>query len=204
MTTFSPLTHPGRKAPEPMLRSLSMRLRSAKPCLVAVLLLLAPGSSYAKSNQASSQLAFGVDMARRGLWKEALFRFQQAEKLEPENPRIQSNLGVAAEAAGQFDKALEYYQKALRLAPNDKGIRTNYTRFVEFYQGFKGKKDPKKGSLTMPAPSAPAPPAGKPAAVPEPTPPPANPASPPPTAPAPKPSAPEDTPPPTVDNRLPR
>jgi tetratricopeptide (TPR) repeat protein len=175
------------------------------PCLVAVLLLLAPGAGYAKANQASSQLAFGVDMAKRGLWKEALFRFQQAEKLEPENPRIQSNLGVAAEAAGQFDKALEYYQKALRLAPNDKGIRTNYTRFVEFYQGFKGKKDTKKGSLTMPAPSAPPPPAGgKPATVPEPTIPPATPASPPsPPSPAatPKPSAPEDTPPPPADNR---
>jgi tetratricopeptide (TPR) repeat protein len=190
MTTFSLLTHPGREAPEPMLRSLAMRL----PCLLAVLLLLAPGASHAKSNQASSQLSFGVDMARRGLWKEALFRFQQAEKLEPENPRIQSNLGVAAEASGQFDKALEYYQKALRLAPNDKGIRTNYTRFVEFYQGFKGKKDTKKGSLTMPAPSAPPPPAGKPAAVPEPVIPP---------PPAPKPSAPEDTPPPAADVRPP-
>ena len=173
-----------------------MRLRSAKichVCLVAVLLLLAPGVSHAK-DQASSQLAFGVDMARRGLWKEALFRFQQAEKLEPENPRIQSNLGVAAEAAGQFDKALEYYQKALRLAPNDKGIRTNYTRFVEFYQGFKGKKDAKKGSLTMPAPSAPpppAPPAAKPPAVPEPV------------MPGLKPSAPEDTPPPAADVRPP-
>jgi tetratricopeptide (TPR) repeat protein len=180
-----------------------MRLRSANiclVCLVAILLVLASGASYGKSNQASSQLAFGVDMAKRGLWKEALFRFQQAEKLEPENPRIQSNLGVAAEAAGQFDKALEYYQKALRLAPNDKGIRTNYTRFVEFYQGFKGKKDTKKGSLTMPAPSAPPPPAGKPAAAPEPTPPAVNPVAPPP-APASKPSAPEDTPPPAADNR---
>jgi len=173
-----------------------MRLRSAnlcRVCLAAMLLLLTPGVSHAK-DQASSQLAFGVDMARRGLWKEALFRFQQAEKLEPENPRIQSNLGVAAEAAGQFDKALEYYQKALRLAPNDKGIRTNYTRFVEFYQGFKGKKDAKKGSLTMPAPSAPAPkapPAGKPPGSPEPV------------MPGPKPSAPEDTPPPPADNRPP-
>jgi len=168
------------------------------PCLVTVLLLLAPGVSHAKSDQASSQLAFGVDMAKRGLWKEALFRFQQAEKLEPENPRIQSNLGVAAEAAGQFDKALEYYQKALRLAPNDKGIRTNYTRFVEFYQGFKGKKDAKKGSLTMPAPSTPpgqTPPAAKPPGTPEPVIPPMAPGS--------KPSAPEDTPPPAADVRPP-
>ena len=84
-------------------------------------------------------------MARRGLWNEALFRFEAAERLDPNNPRIQSDLGVAYEAAGQFDKALSYYQKALKLDPNDKGIRTNYSRFVEFYQGFKGEKKAKGG-----------------------------------------------------------
>ena len=59
-----------------------------------------------RPEQAASQLAFGVDMARSGLWDEALFRFPEAEKLDPENPRIPSNIGVAYEAAGQFDKAL--------------------------------------------------------------------------------------------------
>ncbi len=178
-----------------------MRSRSAILCFVAALLLLvAACSGYGKPDQASSQLAFGVDMAKHGLWKEALFRFQEAEKIDPQNPRVQSNLGVAAEAAGQFDKALGYYQKALRLAPNDKGIRTNYTRFVEFYQGFKGQRDTKKGSLTVPAPSKPAAPATPGAAAPPPTP--AKPATPPPAAP-PKPSTPEDTPPPPADNRPP-
>ncbi|HEX3554423.1 MAG TPA: tetratricopeptide repeat protein [Thermoanaerobaculia bacterium] len=202
--TFPPTTYPVRKAPEPMLRSLSMRSRSAILCFVAALpLLVAACSGHGKPDQASSQLAFGVDMARRGLWKEALFRFQEAEKIDPQNPRVQSNLGVAAEAAGQFDKALGYYQKALRLAPNDKGIRTNYTRFVEFYQGFKGQRDAKKGSLTVPAPSRPAAPGTPGAAAPHPAPPPAQPATPPPAAP-PKPSTPEDTPPPPADNRPPR
>ena len=199
--TFPPTPYPVRKAPEPMLRSLSMRSRSAIRCFVAALplLLVAACSGYGRSDQASSQassqLAFGVDMAKRGLWKEALFRFQEAEKIDPQNPRVQSNLGVAAEAAGQFDKALGYYQKALRLAPNDKGIRTNYTRFVEFYQGFKGQKDAKKGSLTVPAPSKPPAPGTT-------APKPANPAPPPAAAP-PKPSTPEDTPPPPADNRPP-
>jgi tetratricopeptide (TPR) repeat protein len=167
-----------------------MRVRATVLCLIAALPLLTAASGHGRSNPASAQLAFGVDMARHGLWKEALFRFREAEKLEPENPRIQSNLGVAFEASGQFDQALEAYQKALRLAPNDKGIRTNYTRFVEFYQGFKGLKDkkagaaaPKPGSLTRPSAS---PPTG------------------PPTSAAPEPSTPEDTPPPPADNRPPR
>ena len=31
----------------------------------------------------AAQLRFGVDMARRGLWREAMFRFEQARELRP-------------------------------------------------------------------------------------------------------------------------
>ena len=164
-----------------------MRSSAAAVCLLAVLFPLAACSGNGQPNQASAQLSFGVDMARRGLWNEALFRFQEAEKLDPGNARIQSNLGVAYEASGQFDKALEYYQKALRLAPNDKEIRANYGRFVEFYQGFKGEKTPKTEDGKT---AAPAPVPGTPLA---PTPPPAEE----------PPSTPEDAPPPPADNRPP-
>lgn len=168
-----------------------MRLRAAARCVVTLCLFLAAcGGGQAKPNTASSQLAFGVDMARRGLWQEALFRFQEAEKLEPQNPRIQSNLGVAYEAAGQFDKALAAYQNALRIAPDDKDIRANYSRFVEFYQGFKGDKTGAKAGEPKP-PEAPPAGGGAGAALrPEPAPG--------------EPSPPEDTPPPPMDNRPPR
>lgn len=158
----------------------------------ALLPLAACGSSGNRQpdQQASAQLSFGVDMARQGLWKEALFRFTEAERLDPNNARIQSNLGVAYEASGQFDKALSSYQKALQLAPNDKGIRSNYARFVEFYQGFKGEKtksgQPQSTSTThkATAPPATAPPPLTPG-VSDPS------------------SLPGDTPPPPADNRPP-
>ncbi len=142
--------------------------------LSLVVLSLTACSGYGRSDQASSQIAFGVDMARRGLWDEALFRFQAAERIDPQNPRIQSNIGVAYEASGQFDKALEAYQRALRLAPNDKEIRANYARFVEFYQGFRGEKTGAQAGAAQP-------PAGTPG----------------------EPSTPEDAPPPPADNRPP-
>jgi tetratricopeptide (TPR) repeat protein len=173
-----------------------MRSSATVVCLLAVLFPLAACSGNAQPNQAASQLAFGVDMARRGLWNEALFRFQQAERLDPQNARIQSNMGVAYEAAGQFDKALESYQKALRLAPNDKEIRANYSRFVEFYQSFKGEKSPKAEDKNVPGPTpepgirvTPPPPTEEPPSTPGDVPPPPEDAPPPADVPPPPPAA---------------
>jgi Tfp pilus assembly protein PilF len=113
--------------------------------LVAVLLLSGCGG-HSQSPSAGSQLSFGVAMARRGLWNEALFRFHQAERLDPNNSRVQNNLGVAYEAAGEFDKALEHYRKALQLSPESREMKANYARFVEFYQSYKGGKEGAAGN----------------------------------------------------------
>lgn len=155
------------------------------PVLAAVLLLSAGCGGYSQSQSAGSQLAFGVDMARRGLWNEALFRFHQAERLDPNNSRVQNNLGVAYEAAGEFDKALEHYRKALQLSPESREMKANYARFVEFYQSYRGSQEGTAGNdqaletfgkKTRPEPAQLPPPTGQ-----EP------------------PSPPEDVPPPPVD-----
>jgi tetratricopeptide (TPR) repeat protein len=119
---------------------------------------LAACGGYGQPNDATSQLAFGTSMAKRGLWSEALFRFHEAERLDPENARVQNNLGVAYEATGQFDQALQHYQHALKLEPNSREVKNNYARFVEFYQSFRPKKNgqtaagnsPGAGGATMP------------------------------------------------------
>lgn len=96
---------------------------------------VACGSGYGPARTAEAQLEFGVDMAKRGLWNEALFRFRQADGLDPSNPRIVNNLAVAYEATGRYDEALEMYRRALQLSPDDRTLRRNYSRFIEFYQG---------------------------------------------------------------------
>jgi tetratricopeptide (TPR) repeat protein len=105
--------------------------------LSSCVLSLTPAPAGAAETPAQQQLDFGADMARRGLWKEALFRFQQADQLDPGNPRILNNIAVSYEALGLFDEALEAYQKALKVGPEDRELRGNYSRFAEFYQSFR-------------------------------------------------------------------
>ncbi len=96
--------------------------------------------AVAADTPAEKQMDFGADMARRGLWKEALFRFQQADKHDPGNPRILNNIAVSFEALGLFEEALEAYQKALRAGPDDDELRANYSQFAEFYQSFRPRE----------------------------------------------------------------
>jgi Tfp pilus assembly protein PilF len=137
--------------------------------------LTACGHHYGHPEQPASQLGFGVDMAKHGLWSEALFRFHQAESRDPNNPRIQNNLAVAYEAAGDYDRALESYKKGLKLDPNSRELRANYAHFVEFYQGFKSADKAKALPAAAPVqpsshrpPEVPQPPS-QPVGVPEPS-----------------------------------
>ncbi len=90
---------------------------------------------------ADRQLNFGVQMAKRGLWSEALFRFKQAERTQPGDPRVLNNLAVAYEAVGLFEEALETYKAALKADSANRELRRNYARFIEFYQAFKPEEE---------------------------------------------------------------
>lgn len=87
------------------------------------------------------EIAFGVKMAQRGLWNEALFRFKRASELRPGDGKILNNLAVAYEAVGQYDNALLAYQEALKADSTNRELKRNYSRFIEFYQAFKPAGD---------------------------------------------------------------
>jgi Tfp pilus assembly protein PilF len=113
----------------------------AKGCVLirALLILslaLAGCASYGTTDKAKSQIAFGTEVARKGLWREAAFRFEQAIAREPNNARAHNNLAVALEATGEFTRALAEYKRALELDPGDTHIRRNYARFAEFYTSY--------------------------------------------------------------------
>lgn len=122
--------------------TLRLRARLFRPCFVLLCTLALAASpavlAQRKPATAKEQLQFGIEMAQQSLWSEALFRFRQAERLtDGESARIFNNLAVALEALGQFDDALDYYRRALRLEPENRGLKRNYARFAEFYQSYK-------------------------------------------------------------------
>jgi tetratricopeptide (TPR) repeat protein len=48
---------------------------------------------------------------------EALTRFRQAVQLNPDNPRIRSDLGTALARKGRYEEAIEHYRVAVRIDP---------------------------------------------------------------------------------------
>lgn len=105
--------------------------------ILLVLTTLSCSNAPPPVHPAKSQMQFGVEMARNGLWREALFRFESADRLRPEDPEVLNNIAVAHEALGNFDLALEAYQLALDRSPGNTDLRRNYSRFTEFYQSFR-------------------------------------------------------------------
>ena len=117
----------------------SWRLAAAFVLLTASMACSSNGSKAVTTGgpSLSSEVDFGVSMAKRGLWAEALFRFQQADKGRPNDPEILNNMAVAYEAVGQFEEALETYKKALQAGPSNSDLKRNYSAFIAFYQSYR-------------------------------------------------------------------
>lgn len=105
--------------------------------LALVLLLPAAGLAGEDGPDLDKEISFGVKMAKRGLWSEALFRFRRAAEQRPGDSKVLNNLAVAYEAVGQYDNALLAYREALKADSNNRELKRNYSRFIEFYQAFK-------------------------------------------------------------------
>lgn len=106
-----------------------MKLRVALFVVCAVA-TAAPSFADARSD-AKSQVEFGINVAQRGMWREAIYRWEKAVELDPTYAEAFNDLAIAYEHEGQLDKARKAYEKALELAPNNSQIRQNYELFKE-------------------------------------------------------------------------
>lgn len=80
---------------------------------------------------AKAQVAFGIDVAQRGLWREAIYRWEKATQIDPTYAAAFNDLAVAYEHEGQLEKARQAYEKAIELDPDNTQIRQNYELFKE-------------------------------------------------------------------------
>jgi Tfp pilus assembly protein PilF len=100
---------------------------------VAVAVALS-GVAYADArSDAKAQVEFGIAMAQRGLWAEAIYRWERATQLDPTYAAGFNNLAVAYEHEGQLDKAAEAYERALKLEPNNQLVRQIFELFKEIH-----------------------------------------------------------------------
>ena len=124
------------------MRKLKHRLRSRITTVLALALLALACPVFADKNPeeiAKKEVEFGIEVARIGLWREAVYRWQKAVEIDPSNASARNNLGVAYEQAGQFDLADEQYKRALELESSNVYIRQNYELFREAYEKRKRK-----------------------------------------------------------------
>jgi len=103
-------------------------MRLAVPLLLTLLL---PAASGASAGTGEDEIRFGIEVAQRGLWQEARFRFERAVELDPDNASAFNNLAIALEQQGEFDRAREAYEKALKLKPGSVYIQQNFDLFRE-------------------------------------------------------------------------
>ena len=95
-----------------------------------VTLSVAPVAADVRS-EAKKQVEFGIAVAQRGLWREAIYRWERAAQIDPTYGAPHNNLGIAYEHEGELDKARAAYEKAIALEPQNAFIKQNYELFKE-------------------------------------------------------------------------
>ena len=107
-----------------------MNRRSAALVFVAATVLASPAFADKRSD-AKAQVDFGIRVAQRGLWREAIYRWEKAVEIDPQYAAAFNNLAIAYEHEGQLVKARKAYEKAVDLDPNNAEISQNYELFKE-------------------------------------------------------------------------
>ena len=106
-------------------------MRTATLVLAGLLALTSTPARADNRGDAKKQVEFGIAVSQRGLWREAIYRWERAAQIDPTYAAAHNNLAIAYEHEGELDKARAAYEKALELEPNNTFIKQNYELFKE-------------------------------------------------------------------------
>jgi Flp pilus assembly protein TadD len=106
-------------------------MRGTSTVLLLLLTLVAAPLAADARDDAKKQIEFGISVAQRGLWREAIYRWERAAQIDPTYAAAHNNLAIAYEHEGELDKARAAYEKAIELEPNNSFIKQNYELFKE-------------------------------------------------------------------------
>ena len=105
----------------------------ARALIVAILLTAAAAAPLAADTRADArkQVQFGISVAQKGLWREAIYRWERAVEIDPTYAAAHNDLAIGYEHEGELDKARASYEKAMKLDPTNASIKQNYELFKE-------------------------------------------------------------------------
>lgn len=119
-----------------------------------VAILLLTSSLAVRADSRRDMLRFAAEMAQKGNWREAKFRWERAAASQPEDPQILNNLAVASEALGEPERARDLYARALALAPKSQDsekIADNASRAGRFWKAvLESAANPPPAPVTAP------------------------------------------------------
>jgi len=120
----------------------------------ALLALVGGGDLPAQGLNLRETVKFAAEMAQRGNWREAKFRWERVAELQPDNHKILNNLAVAFEVLGDPDTAKDYYARAAELSQGNLDIEDNRRRFAYFWRrtGAGGEQETGDGTMRLPSP----------------------------------------------------
>lgn len=83
------------------------------------------------------ELRFGIWASQNDLWDEAVFRWKKILEQDPNSIAAHNNLAVAYEKKGLWEEARKEYESALKLAPKNEQVKSNYEKFKENREALK-------------------------------------------------------------------
>ena len=111
----------------------SLQRRVGVPTILTVIAMTLI-AGLAQGKPSSDPMLFAAEMARRGNWREALFRWRKAEKADPDNPVILNNMAVALEIRGEVEEAGNLYARLGERSGDLPGLAYNIRGFNRFWK----------------------------------------------------------------------